>query len=96
MQLPTARFTFARGMPVLYFANSHHKYIRFQALAALTTKVTNPPLLCQNTQTHIKQGNFIRSQKGCYFQIPLIGAASRSLIVSGSKPKLSSMVRRTL
>ena len=61
MQLPTARFTFARGMPVLYLANSYHKYIRFQALAALTTKVTHLRLLCQNTQTHIKQGNFIRS-----------------------------------
>lgn len=31
-----------------------------------------------------------------YFQIPVIGAASRSFAVSGSSPKLSSIVRSTL
>ena len=30
------------------------------------------------------------------FQIPMIGWASRSLAVSGSRPKLSSIVRSTL
>ena len=37
-----------------------------------------------------------RSTDDGYFQIPVMGRAARSFAVSGSKPKLSSMVRSTL
>ncbi len=34
--------------------------------------------------------------EGGYFQMSVMGAASRSFAVKGCRPKLSSMVRRTL
>jgi hypothetical protein len=52
MQLPTTQFTFAREMPVLHFGKTQQKYIRFQPLAELVTKIDHPRRRSRNAQRH--------------------------------------------